>query len=328
MPTDTVAVARQIQRETGLTFHIATRLLPERVRHPTYVLYAYFRLADQVVDDPDPAPPAEQAARLTHYERAARGDIEADDPVLAAMASVVDDHDIDAGEITAFIDAMRRDIDAEVYDTYADLEDYLRGSAVAVAYMMLAVMDPKDHDAARPHARALGEAFQLTNFLRDVREDVVEFDRVYLPRSTLADAGTDLEAVTDLAYSDAVAQAMATELERAEARYREGVAGIRLLPDDCQFAVLLAAVLYAEYHRMIRTRDFDVFANPPEYTRRRYASLVARTWFAWRRHRDPETVFYQISPISPHPDAPTPATADRGLRRLANLLRLRPFRGD
>lgn len=334
MSTDTVAVARRIQRQTGPTFHIATRLLPERVRHPTYVLYAYFRLADQVVDDPDPVPPERQRALLDRYERAARGDIETDNQVLSAMASLVDDHGIDPDEITAFIDAMRRDIDTQEYETYGELEGYLRGSAVAVAYMMLAVMDPDDAPTARPHARALGEAFQLTNFLRDVREDVVDFDRLYLPTTTLEAHGIDAEAVRDLEYSPAFADAMASELERTESRYRTGVAGIRLLPDDCQFAVLLSAVLYAEYHRKIVELEFDVLTVPPSFDRWEYLSLVTRTWIAWRRSGDPETVFYAVSPIEPHPKTPTTQSRKRRwsepIERINTALRttLSPLRGD
>lgn len=77
--------SKTIQQRTGSTFHFATRLLPERVRHPTYVLYAFFRVADEVVDGADDLPPAEQRERLERLRAEALGRRETDDPVLAAF---------------------------------------------------------------------------------------------------------------------------------------------------------------------------------------------------------------------------------------------------
>ncbi|MFC6726409.1 squalene/phytoene synthase family protein, partial [Halobium palmae] len=66
--------SKSIQQRTGKTFHLATRFLPKRVRHPTYVLYAFFRLADEVVDDPDgDLTPAQQRARLRAFRERALG---------------------------------------------------------------------------------------------------------------------------------------------------------------------------------------------------------------------------------------------------------------
>lgn len=303
-PTEMVTTAqlersKAIQQQTGRTFHVATRFLPERVRDPTYVLYAFFRLADDVVDDADPSPPAAQRADLERLRAMALGERPPDDPVLAAFDELRVAHDIADEEIETFVDAMLADVEPDGYDTYAELETYLCGSAVAVAYMMLAVMDPVERERARPHAKALGEAFQLTNFLRDVREDVVEYDRVYLPRATLERYGVSTADVTALRNSTGVRAAIRHELERAETLYREGVAGIRHLPEDCQFPVLLSAVLYAEHHRQIRERGYDTVSSTPSLSTRRSLRLVARTWWNWRRDQDPEAVFYRVSAVDP-----------------------------
>ena len=182
-----VARSKRIQRRTGKTFHVATRLLPERIRHPTYVLYGFFRIADEVVDAEDTAPPEEQRAELDRLRSAALGEAETDDPVLDAFASVRAEHGIADEDVHGFVDAMESDIDTDRYETYADLEAYMDGSASAVGRMMTAIMglDAETEATALPHATKLGEAFQMTNFLRDVREDVVERDRVYLPLETL-----------------------------------------------------------------------------------------------------------------------------------------------
>jgi phytoene synthase len=295
-----VAKSKAIQRRTGKTFHFATRVLPERVRHPTYVLYAFFRIADEVVDDAEGAPPEEQAARLEELREEALGRAETDSPVMAAFQDVREDRGVQDGEINAFIEAMKTDIDKSRYETFAELRGYMRGSAAAVGAMMTSIMDTEDAEVAHPHAVALGEAFQMTNFLRDVREDVVDRDRIYLPRETLDRHGVPVEQVENLEFSPEFADAMREELDRTERLYRQGVAGIQYLPEDCQFAVLLAAVLYADHHRLIRKQDCDVLSAHPSLGTARKAWLAARTRWHWQWNRDPTTVFRRVSAL---PDA-------------------------
>ncbi len=311
---DRVARSKAIQRKTGRTFHLATRVLPERVRHATYVLYGFFRVADEVVDDPESeADPETQRETLERLREAALGEREADDEVVAAFSDVREEEGIAEADVNAFVDAMLADVDTDRYETYEEVEAYMDGSAAAVGRMMTAVMDPEDAETALPHATALGEAFQMTNFLRDVREDVVDRDRVYLPVETLSEYDVPVEQVLNLEFSESFADAMRHEVQRTEGLYQEGVAGIATLPRDCQFAVTLAAVLYADHHRLIRERGYDVLSETPELSRARKLSLFARTALNWVVLRDPEAVFYRVSavPASAGKDAgPTEAGRD------------------
>ena len=294
---DRISASRAIHRRTGRTFYTATQLLPRRVRRATYVLYAFFRVADEVVDDDRGLSPAEKRAALARLRAAALGETEPTHPVLGAFADLTSTYDIADGTVERFVDAMATDTTKSRYATYGELEAYMDGSSVAVAEMMLAVMRPEDPERARPHARALAEAFQLTNFLRDVREDVAERDRIYLPRSTLSRHGADERAIRELDPTPGFRAAVRDELERAERRYREGVAGIRFLPEDCRFAVLLAAVLYADYHRAIRRRSYDVLSDPPELGTPRKLRLVAEARLRWTLWKRPERVFHAASAV-------------------------------
>jgi phytoene synthase len=289
---------KTIQQRTGKTFHLATRLLPERVRHATYVLYGFFRVADEVVDAPETPPPAEQRRRLESLRRQALGREPADDPVLGAFAELREEHGIAEADVDAFVDAMLSDIETDRYETYEDLETYMDGSAAAVGRMMTAVMDPPTVEKALPHATALGEAFQLTNFLRDVREDIVERDRVYLPAETLRKHGVTEDQLFAFEFDESFAAAMREEMARTEALYRRGVAGIKYLPEDCQFAVLLAAVLYADHHRLICRLNYDTLTTTPSLSLPRKLYLLVRTRLAWQWTRDPEEVFRRVSTVS------------------------------
>jgi phytoene synthase len=292
-----LARSKQIHRETGKTFYVATRFLPERVRHPTYVLYAFFRVADEVVDGDNDLTPEQRAERLESFRRAALGEEPADDPVLAAFSEIREEHEIPESDVNTFVDAMATDVEKARYESYDELRAYMDGSAAAVGRMMTAVMAPDRADEALPAATALGEAFQLTNFVRDVREDVIERDRIYLPAETLEAHGSSHEQIARLEFDGNVAGAVQAELSRAEALYRDGVAGIELLPEDCQFPVLLAAVLYADHHRLIRKLDYDVVSTTPSLSTPRKLWLAARTRIAWQRNPDPLAVFRSVSAI-------------------------------
>ncbi|MDL5362584.1 phytoene/squalene synthase family protein [Halalkalicoccus sp. NIPERK01] len=294
---DHIARSKAIHRRTGRTFYYATRLLPGRVREATYVLYAFFRIADEVVDDADGTPPEQQRRELESIRAQALGRAEPDGPVLEAFQVVTERHGIDDEDVETFVDAMVTDIETRRYETYAELESYMNGSAAAVGRMMTAVMEPEDPDAALPHATALGEAFQLTNFVRDVREDVIERDRIYLPRETLAACGVADGRIERFEMNEDVARAIRVELTRAESLYREGVAGIKYLPRDCQLPVLLAAVLYAEHHRLIRRCGYDVLNNEPELGTLRKLWLVALVRWHWQWNSDPEAVFDRVSAV-------------------------------
>ena len=308
MQSDNITTSKSIQRQTGRTFHLATRLLPKRIRHPTYVMYAFFRVADEIVDQPDGPPPAVQHERLEEFREMALGNREPDDTddgaVMGAFRDLAVEHDIADEEINVFIDAMEMDIAQSRYETFEDLREYMRGSAVAVGNMMTTVMDLDEEDEARPHAAALAEAFQLSNFLRDVREDIHDYGRVYLPQETLDRHGVTEEQLADAEVDGAFRAVMQEELSRTDDLYREGVQGIRYLPTDCQFGVLLAAVLYAEHHRLIRSRGYDVLTETPQLTRRRRLWLLARTWWHWRRSGDPEATFYAVSAVSERRPSP------------------------
>jgi phytoene synthase len=299
-----VELSRAIQKRTGRTFYFATLFLPERVRERTHVLYAFFRICDEVVDDYNADDDAEEKRReLDSLREQALGREEAEDPVLEAFSKVREDQGIPDREVEDFVDAMKTDITKSSYEDFDELRGYMRGSAAAVGNMMTCIMNVDDYEATKPHAEKLGEAFQMTNFLRDVREDAEMRGRVYLPLETLRRHGVTKDEVLSLESSEGLCDAVREEMRRTEELYREGVAGIRLLPEDCQFPVLLASVMYAEHHRLIRGRGYDTVSSEPSLGKLRKLRLYARTRIAWARNKDPEVVFRKVSAVKNEDEA-------------------------
>jgi 15-cis-phytoene synthase len=260
---------RALNARHGRTFFLATRLLPPSRRPAVHALYGFARHADDIVDEPAPGTTPERigdaldglAAELAAGLRAGRSD----DPVLAAVVDTAGRYGIDTALFDAFLHSMRMDLTVTGYPTRAALREYVYGSAEVIGLQLLPVLgtvvDPAE--AAGP-AAALGEAFQLTNFLRDVAEDL-DRGRVYLPADELAAFGVDR---TDLAecrrtgqVTPAVRRALADQVARTREVYRRARPGIALLHPTARPCVSTACTLYSHILQRIEANDFNVFAG-------------------------------------------------------------------
>ena len=182
------AECARLTRAHGTTYYWGTALLPAPQRRHVYAVYALCRLADDIVDA-DGATTGDAVATAAALEAfragfdAALGG-EPPNAVLAAIAHTVHETGIDTECFDRFFGAMAMDLNVTSYATWDDLCGYMEGSAAVIGEMMLPVLEPLTPEALEP-ARALGFAFQLTNFLRDVGEDL-DRGRVYLPADDLA----------------------------------------------------------------------------------------------------------------------------------------------
>lgn len=253
------------------SFATAAKLLPACVRDAATVFYAFCRVADDAVDLGD-----DPAAALTELQvRLARiyAGVPLDHPVDRAMAQLVVLHRLPRTVVDALIEGLAWDVEERSYDTYEDLLDYCMRVASAVGVAMSVLMGVRD-PVALARACDLGAAMQLTNIARDVGEDARN-GRIYLPRAWLREVGID--AARLLAHpvaSDALSTVVARLLERAEALYRRGEAGIALLPSDCRASIRAAARIYADIGRVIARNGHD------SVTRRAVVSMPRKLWLA------------------------------------------------
>ncbi|MFJ4862314.1 phytoene/squalene synthase family protein [Streptomyces sp. NPDC088748] len=188
---------RRLNARHGKTYFLATRLLPAARRPAVHALYAFARLADDIVDDlTTPVEAADRALRLQDLSRDLRTAMDggpAHHPVVTAVAHTAHRYRIPHHHFDDFLASMRADLTVTDYGTLEALRGYMHGSAAVIGLQMLPVLGhTTSRDEAAPHAAALGEAFQLTNFVRDVGEDL-DRDRVYLPADLLAAEGVDRE---------------------------------------------------------------------------------------------------------------------------------------
>lgn len=257
---------RRLNAQHGRTYFLATRLLTPSQRPAVHALYGFARYADDILDDLNSdAGVDERAARLELLaSRFLSGD-DASEPVLPAVLDAARTYRIPLGLFDEFLASMRMDLTVTDYPDRAALNHYMRGSAEVIGLQMLPILGTvgplRD---AEPCAEALGRAFQLTNFLRDVNEDL-DRNRVYLPADELAAFGVDRELLTwchDNQRTDPrVRQALAAQHEITRGIYREAYKGIALLAPQSRPCVTAAYTLYSEILDRIEDIDFAVFSQ-------------------------------------------------------------------
>jgi phytoene synthase len=177
------ARCKSIQRRHDPTFHLATQALPRDVRPAVHALYGFVRGADEIVDGGRrAATPDARRAALDAWQQALDDGLAAgrsDHPVIAALVDAGARHHLPLDELRVYMGSMRVDCDMRVrLRTRDELDRYMNGSAAAVGRIMAPLIGVRAD--GREDVARLGVAFQLTNFLRDVREDFA-MDRVYLP---------------------------------------------------------------------------------------------------------------------------------------------------
>ncbi len=188
------AECKRVTRRAGTTYYWSTMVLPAVKRPHVHALYAFCRTADDVVDDLSEVAVDERAAALAAFGEHFFSDLDrgrSEHLVLRAVVHTVRAFDLDPKAFARFLRSMEMDLTVVRYESWDDLCGYMDGSAAVIGEMMLPILEPVDHAAALAPARALGEAFQLTNFLRDIDEDL-DRGRQYLPQEDLRSFGVDL----------------------------------------------------------------------------------------------------------------------------------------
>jgi 15-cis-phytoene synthase len=262
---------RQVAAEHGKTYYLATWLLPPAKRPHVWALYGFARWADEFVDAADPDPEGLITwGKQALYDLARGG---SDDPVVNAAAHTVAALGIDLELFESFLASMRMDITVTGYQTYADLQSYTRGSAMVIGQMMLPVLGPLS-PAAEPAAQALGEAFQMSNFIRDVGEDLAR-GRVYLPQDDLDAFGVTRTDLAAGVVTDALRSLLAFEIARTRELYDQARPGVDLVDPTSRPCLSTAIELYGGILDEVERAEYQVLTGRVCVPNRRRAAVAA-----------------------------------------------------
>jgi phytoene synthase len=272
-------LCRTLHAKHGRTYYLATTLLPPAKRPFVWALYGFARYADEFVDSlTAPDPQALVTWGDAFLDRIGQG--VAEDGVGRAMLHTMRQWSIPRAQVEAFLESMRMDITVSGYPTYSDLELYMYGSAAVIGLQMLPILEPVAPEAGA-RARALGEAFQMSNFIRDVGEDLRR-GRVYLPQEDLEAFGVTREALERGVVTAPVRELIRFEITRTRALYAFAEPGIDMLHPTSRDCVRTAFVLYREILDAVEAAHYQVLTQRVSVPLSRRVAVAVP---AWRRAR-------------------------------------------
>ncbi|MFA6030297.1 MAG: presqualene diphosphate synthase HpnD [Elusimicrobiota bacterium] len=266
--------------ESGSNFSLAFLFLSAPQREALRAVYAWCRHVDDVVDS-GALPPPEAARALEEWrseiERLYEG--KETHPLARRLRPHVLAYRLPKAAFLDVLAGVRMDLERTRYETYADLERYLYGVAGAVGLLCVEIFGYKrtPPERVREYAVAMGNAFQLTNILRDVGGDL-ERGRIYLPLEDLRAAGCSEDAVVHRRYGPEFTRLMSRQYERAKEYYRK--ARTLLEPED-RVAMLPAEVMaevYEEVLERVRAENYRVFFQRVGLSTGRKLVLAGRAW--------------------------------------------------
>ncbi len=258
---DSYQVCLDWMEKHSKSFYFASRFLPEEQRKSVAALYAVCRLSDDIVDEAKEGVTFDQINheldKLKQTITKLANGYSSTNPILHAFGDTLRRHQIPVEYMHELIEGMRMDLTKTEYYSEHELELYMYRVASTVGLMMthIFIKNPAKHILAR--AADLGKAMQLTNILRDIKEDFLK-GRIYLPEETRNDYQVTNEDLRSELVSEKLKSLIRYEAERAKALYKIADLGIEELPPTGAYTVKVASNVYSEILNEIRRRDYQI----------------------------------------------------------------------
>jgi 15-cis-phytoene synthase len=263
--------ARKITEKHAKTFFFASHLLPPDKRLASYAIYAICRLSDDAVDTRADA----NIPSLRKNISDAYSDKPLNSNILAAFRETVKDYDIPMRYFDELIEGMNMDIENKRYANFDELYVYCYRVAGVVGLMMNKVLGGKG-ELSEKYAEKLGIAMQLTNILRDIREDH-DMGRIYIPQDMLRKYKITEEMIAMRSTSRDFRDLLKYEMARTREYYRESLKGIPLIDDlRSRIVVLTMKEMYEDILRVIEKNGYNVMSK------RAYTSSFRKLWILIR----------------------------------------------
>ncbi len=259
---------------------------PHHIKNKVLTLYKFVRIPDLVVDNKNIWSDAAKAEleRMRDERKIAYDTKDIQDKIWWDSVSLFHENYIPFELSHAFWKAMLQDTEKKSYETYHELHEYMYWSAMVVWEMMCHILWVTDTQAYIP-AKKLWEAMQMTNFLRDVKEDREDFERIYMPVEDLHRFGLSHKHVKEFCstwiINDNREKFMAYEIQRCDALYHEALHGLQYLPKSSRKAIYLSAKLYQQILRRIEKLHYNMFDASARTTKSEKFMILAQ--HMWKR---------------------------------------------
>ena len=285
------------------SFYFAAKFLPEHKRKAVYPIYAFCRHVDDEIDEigeGDEAKAIEAVERwkvdleeIYFNSKAQRRkgakmlgkvsgcEIKGQNEVFIAWEDLLKTYKIPQNLPLELVQGVLMDTNIKRYETFDELYIYCYRVASTVGLMSLEVLGFTDKKALE-YAEAMGIAMQLTNILRDVKEDAA-IGRIYLPQEDLRRFNISEEQIFASEFDENFVEMMKFQIARAKDYYAKGEKGIALLEKDSRFTVLLASKIYAKILDEIEKQNYNIFKGRAHTTKTQKFLMIPQIWIAARK---------------------------------------------
>lgn len=272
------------------SFYFSAKFLPKHKQQPIYALYALCRHVDDEVDEADVSSETEAIEAVERWKAKLQAIYEGasqksannqQNLVLTAWENLLETYKIPLKLPLELMKGVLMDTHTKRYQTFDELYVYCYRVASTVGLMSSEIFGYEKPETL-DYAEALGIAMQLTNILRDVKEDA-KMGRIYLPQEDLVKFNVSEEQIFASEFNENFVEMMKFEIERARHYYRQAEKGIPLLETDTRFTVLLASRIYGKILDEIEKQNYDVFAKRAHTTSRQKVFMIPKIWLASRK---------------------------------------------
>ena len=285
---------QSVTKNHAKSFYFAAKFLPKHKQKPIYALYALCRHIDDEVDEAEVSSETEAIAAVENWKRKLNliysGESGLQDSKFKVQGSRNEDQNL---VLTAWRDLLKTykikqeyaldlmkgvlsDTHINRYETFDELYIYCYRVASTVGLMSSEIFGYTGENTLK-YAEALGIAMQITNILRDVKEDAA-MNRIYLPQEDLRKFGVTEEQIFANEFDDKFAKLIKFQIERARYYYAEAEKGIPFLEKDTRFTVLLASRIYARILNEIEKLEYNIFLKRAHTTKVQKIFLIPKTW--------------------------------------------------
>ncbi len=253
------------------SFSLAVKMLSPKIQDDIHAIYGFVRFADEIVDT---FHEYDKETLILEFEKDLKLAIERGislNPILNSFQDVLKKYQIDYALVDAFMKSMKFDLNKNIYSTTEDYQEYIYGSADVVGLMCLKVFvngDQEMYDELKGPAMKLGSAFQKVNFLRDLKADSEELNRVYFPH--LEGMGLSEENKAEI-------------IIEIQQDFNEAFEGIKKLPESAKFGVYTAYKYYSKLLKKLINSDVeDIKSNRIRVSNPMKFALLTKSYFDYK----------------------------------------------
>ena len=268
---------KRVTRAEAKNFYYAFRTLPAKKRRAIYAAYAFCRLCDDIADGDLPLDEKRRLLEETRARLTLGRDVESH-PVFSALRDTIDSYGIPVRHFVEVIEGVEMDLTETRYGTFEELRVYCYRVASAVGLVCIEIFGYTD-ERAKEYAVDMGLAMQITNIIRDVREDSLR-GRIYVPLDELERFGYTEQDLERGIVNEPFRQLMAYQADRAREHFERGRRIVPLLSADSRACLALLHGVYSSILDRIEESGFDVYSRRVSLPTREKLLLMARLWAA------------------------------------------------